>query len=60
METDANSLNFHQRQNTVKTASYWQVRRPLYREASGRWRHYQQQLQPLRVALEAAGVNDLD
>ena len=60
LETDASSLNFHQRQNTVKTASYWQVRRPLYREASGRWRHYQQPLQPLRVALEAAGVNDLD
>ncbi|MCB0243437.1 MAG: sulfotransferase [Anaerolineae bacterium] len=60
LEPDANSLNFYLRRNTVKTASYWQVRRPLYREASGRWRHYQQHLLPLRKALEAAGVNNLD
>ena len=29
-------LRFHELTNTVKTASYWQVRRLLYREASGR------------------------
>jgi hypothetical protein len=40
----------------VKTASYWQVRRPLYREASGRWRHYAAHLQPLRQALAEGGV----
>lgn len=49
-------LTFHQLENTVKTASYWQVRKPLYRAASGRWRRYQDALTPLSDALEAAGV----
>lgn len=49
-------LAFHRLGNTVKTASYWQVRQPLYREASGRWRRYGEQLRPLREALQAAGV----
>lgn len=49
-------LDFHRLDNTVKTASYWQVRRPLYREASGRWRVYREQLGPLCEALLAAGV----
>lgn len=33
-------LNFHQSNNPVSTASIWQVRQPLYRHASGRWRNY--------------------
>lgn len=49
-------LDFHQLRNTVKTASYWQVRRPLYADASGRWQRYLPHLQPLRSALQAAGV----
>lgn len=28
----------------VRTASHWQVRRPLYDSSSGRWRHYASQL----------------
>ena len=31
-------LQFHTQANTVKTASYWQVRQPLNSKASGRWR----------------------
>lgn len=49
-------LSFHQVDNTVKTASYWQVRKPLYSEASGRWRRYAPALGPLMDALVAAGV----
>lgn len=49
--------DFHQLGNTVKTASYWQVRQPLYGSASGRWQRYQQHLRPLREALSAAGVD---
>ncbi|MBU6249192.1 MAG: sulfotransferase [Xanthomonadaceae bacterium] len=45
-------LRFHERSNRVKTASYWQVRRPLYRDASGRWRRYEAHLGPLRQILE--------
>ncbi|HEX3843126.1 MAG TPA: sulfotransferase [Steroidobacteraceae bacterium] len=38
------------------TASASQVRRPIYRSAAGRWRHYRAQLEPLIAALRLAGV----
>jgi tetratricopeptide (TPR) repeat protein len=44
-------LSFHARESSVKTASVWQVREPLYRRASGRWRHYAAHLAPLRAYL---------
>ncbi|TWG94419.1 tetratricopeptide repeat protein [Luteimonas sp. J16] len=50
-------LDFHRRAGSVRTASYWQVRRPLYREASGRWRRYAHLLGPLREALARQGVD---
>jgi tetratricopeptide (TPR) repeat protein len=53
---DESCMAFHRLGNTVKTASYWQVRQPLYRDASGRWRAYLQHLGPLRDALLVAGV----
>jgi tetratricopeptide (TPR) repeat protein len=56
LDWDAGCLDFHARPSTVKTASYWQVRKPLYREASGRWRLYACHLAPLRDALLAAGI----
>lgn len=57
LETDTSqALTFHQQGNVVKTASYWQVRRPLYADASGRWRNYETQLEPLRAGLGAGGT----
>jgi tetratricopeptide (TPR) repeat protein len=50
-------LEFHATEGAVRTASVWQVRRPLYRSASGRWRNYAAHLGPLRAALEAAGLD---
>ncbi|TNE67510.1 MAG: sulfotransferase family protein [Alphaproteobacteria bacterium] len=44
-------LDFHTLGNVVKTASYWQVRKPLYKSASGRWRHYERQIAPLKAYL---------
>lgn len=44
-------LDFHRAGGTVQTASLWQVRQPLYRHASGRWRNYAAHLGPLRAAL---------
>ena len=49
-------LAFHNSDHAVKTASYWQVRQPLYRNACGRWRQYAQQLAPLRQALAREGL----
>jgi tetratricopeptide (TPR) repeat protein len=54
---DARCLAFHERRNTVKTASYWQVRRPLYGDAAGRWRRYRAHLASLEAALRTAGVD---
>ncbi len=36
----------------VRTASNWQVRQPLYRSSSGRWRNYTDQLAGFRALLE--------
>ena len=44
-------LDFHTAGGTVQTASLWQVRQPLYRHASGRWRHYARHLAPLCTTL---------
>ncbi|MGH8028992.1 MAG: sulfotransferase family protein, partial [Arenimonas sp.] len=56
LDLDERVLQFHELGNTVKTASYWQVRNPLYASASGRWRNYASHLEPLRAALLAGGV----
>lgn len=56
LPADAACLQFHRQRNTVKTASYWQVRQPLHRSASGRWRSYAAALAPMRAAMQAAGV----
>lgn len=47
-------LDFHRADNAVRTASVWQVREPLYRRSSGRWRNYERHLGPVRAALAAA------
>ena len=44
-------LAFHQTKREVKTASSVQVRNPLYRTSIGRWRPYENFLQPLIQAL---------
>ena len=41
---------------SVRTASNWQIRKPLHRQSSGRWRHYARQLQPARQMLTDAGL----
>jgi tetratricopeptide (TPR) repeat protein len=38
-------LDFHTHTNRVKTASYKQIRRPLYRSSVGRWKNYLTNLQ---------------
>ncbi len=36
---------------TVRTASSWQVRKPLHAKSSGRWRNYARHLEEVRAAL---------
>ena len=44
-------LSFHEAGNAVRTASAAQVREPLYRRSSGRWRNYERHLGVLIDAL---------
>ncbi|MBF0603804.1 MAG: sulfotransferase [Nitrospirae bacterium] len=48
---DERCLDFHLTQRPVETASHIEVRQPLYKTSVGRWRMYEEQLQPLRHAL---------
>ncbi|WP_128971186.1 tetratricopeptide repeat-containing sulfotransferase family protein [Bradyrhizobium tropiciagri] len=48
---DDRCLSFHRTERPVRTASATQVRKPIYRSAVGRWRVYEDQLEPLLTAL---------
>ncbi|PLW66820.1 tetratricopeptide repeat-containing sulfotransferase family protein [Pseudohalioglobus lutimaris] len=49
-------LDFHQQGAAVTTASAVQVREPAHTRSIGRWRRYESQLQPMREALQGAGI----
>lgn len=42
----------HKLERTVKTASHWQVRQPIYKTSVQRWKNYEQFLGPLIDALK--------
>jgi len=48
---DDRCLNYHNTSRTVRTASNWQVRQPIYRRALGRWESYTRHLGPLMEQL---------
>ena len=51
LEWDDACLSPHQVARTVRTASAWQVRQPVYRRSAGRAQRYERFLGPLREAL---------
>jgi hypothetical protein len=44
-------LDFHRTNRAVHTPSSGQVRRPINRDGIGRWKPYEEWLEPLRSAL---------
>ena len=48
---DEACLRFHESRREVRTASFAQVRRPIYKASVGRWRRYARHLAPLLEAL---------
>ena len=54
LEWDPQCLRFHESGRVVNTASYDQVRQPIYNRSVGRWRHYERHLGPLKDALAEA------
>jgi tetratricopeptide (TPR) repeat protein len=51
LEFEPACLAFHETKRPVRTASAEQVRQPLYASGVGYWKHFQSQLEPLRLAL---------
>ena len=51
LEWDDACLRPHEVARTVRTASAWQVRQPVYRRSAGRAQRYERFLDPLREAL---------
>jgi tetratricopeptide (TPR) repeat protein len=54
LEWDDACLAFHKTRRPVRTSSFAQVRKPIYRSSVGRWRPYREQLRPL---LDELGIN---
>lgn len=48
---DAQCLEFHRHGNAAATSSFMQVRKPVYQTSVGRWKHYEDHIEPLRRAL---------
>jgi hypothetical protein len=46
-------LDFHQSDGLVKTASFYQVRQPMYTSSVQLWQHYEAFLEPLLNELNA-------
>lgn len=51
LEWDEKCLEFYNNDRAVKTASLFQVRRPMYSSSVGRWRSYDRHLEPLKKSL---------
>ena len=47
LDWDEGCLDFHRGRAAVRTASVWQVRRPLHDRSVGRWRNYERHLSAL-------------
>jgi hypothetical protein len=52
LEWDDGCLRFYENKRFVRTASYDQVNRPVYKQSVARWKHYESHLAPLIEALK--------
>jgi tetratricopeptide (TPR) repeat protein len=51
LEWDDACLRFYESTRAARTASYDQVRQPIYRTSLARWKHYETNLAPLKAGL---------
>lgn len=54
LQWESDCLSFHESAGVTRTASYAQVRQPMYRHSVERWRNYEKHLQPLLKHLAPA------
>ena len=52
-------LEFYKTKRDVKTASYDQVRKPIYKKSVARWKRYEKHLEPLKKILESEDLPGL-
>lgn len=52
LEWDPACLDFHNAKSVVNTASFWQVRQPIYKSSSKRWIKYAKHIEPLAQGLK--------
>lgn len=52
LDWDESCLRFYDSDRVVRTASYDQVNKPIYTGSIDKWKHYEEQLKPLRDALD--------
>jgi hypothetical protein len=50
-------LRFHENKEASTTASTVQIRQPVYKSSVGKWRDYEEQLQPVIEILHAADID---
>ncbi len=60
LDWQAKCLKFHENKDASMTASTVQVRQPVYQSSVGKWRNYEQQMQPVVDILQQAGINITD
>jgi tetratricopeptide (TPR) repeat protein len=53
LEWNERCLRFHENRRYIATASFDQVRRPMYNSSAGRWKFYEKFIGPLQKALES-------
>ena len=51
LDWEPDCLKFHKSKRAINTASYQQVRKPIYTRSAGRWKNYEKHLDPLIDAL---------
>jgi len=52
LEWDDECLNFHENKRFAKTASYNQVRQPMYKKSVARWKNYEDKIGDLKKTLK--------
>jgi tetratricopeptide (TPR) repeat protein len=57
LKFEAQCLEFHKTERSVRTASSEQVRLPLYKEGLDQWRHFEPWLEPLKKALAPSTIH---
>ena len=51
LEWDDRCIDFHKTKRFIGTASFEQVKQPMYTKSAGRWKNYEKHIDPLKKSL---------